>query len=284
MTYPPLEYSIWVVCPDGSGSTPLFRSTEYIASPAWSPDRTKVLFVMDSDERPAASGDEGPANEQLDLFEMNADGTEILQLTDDPGYEIQPAWSPDGERYAFVDEINGNNEIVITEADAFHPVNLTRDPADDYAPAWSPDGSSIAFYSTYREGIRDPDPDDPADANVFTMSADGSNLTQVTSGVDEDVDPTWSPDGQWIYFSRAYSQWDLYRIHPDGTGIEQLTQTPRADEEQVDLSPDGTIALVLSHGGDSQIALFTDDGIVPITDGSSDRSVTFVPARAASSN
>lgn len=203
MAFPPLEYSIRIVCSDGSGATTLFRSTEYIASPAWSPDGTPVLFVMDSDERPAAPGDQGPINEQLDLFEMNSDGTEIVQLTDDAGYEIEPVWSPDGERYAFVDEIDGNNEIVVTDADDFRPINLTRDPAHDYSPAWSPDGASIAFYSMYREDIREPDPDDPADANVFTMSADGSNLRQISAGADEDVDPTWSPDGRWIYFSRA---------------------------------------------------------------------------------
>jgi Tol biopolymer transport system component len=280
MTYPPLEYSISVTCGDGSHPTSLLKSTQYIASPAWSPDGTRVLFVMDSDERDPAGGDTGPLNEQLDLYEMNADGTDIVQLTDDPGAEGWPAWSPNSDRYAFVDEIAGNYEIVATYADAFHPANLTRDPALDYSPSWSPDGSAIAFYSTYREHIRDTDPDDPADANLFTMSSDGSNLTQVTSGADEDVDPAWSPDGRWIYFSRAYSQWDLYRIHPDGTGLERLTETPRADEEQVDLAPDDTIALVLSRSGDSRIAVFADEGIVPITGGPSDRSVTFVPTAA----
>ena len=208
---------------------------------------------------------------------MNADGTDIMQLTNDHGYEGLPAWSPTGDRFAFVDEIDGNHEIVVTAADDFDPVDVTRDTALDYSPTWAPDGSTIAFYSTYREGIRDPDPDDPADANLFTMSADGSNLQQITSGVDEDVNPWWSPTGEWIYFSRAYSQWDIYRVHPDGSGLERLTSTPKIDEEQVKLHQDGTIALVVSEGGDSRIALLTDDGIVPVTDGPSDRWVTFVP-------
>lgn len=122
-------------------------------SPAFSPDGNRITFVSD-------------LNGAQDLYVMNADGSNIVQVTDDPNFDLWPAWSPDGDRLAFASERDGNFDIYVVNVDGSNQQRLTDHPAADYAPAWSPDGTSIAFDSN-REGV----------LSIYIMDADGSNLT-----------------------------------------------------------------------------------------------------------
>ena len=76
---------------------------------------------------------------------MNADGTGIRQLTEGPGENAKPAWSPDGSQIAFTSDRDGNQEIYIMQSDGSGQTNFSDHPGDDRWPAWSPDGSAIAF-------------------------------------------------------------------------------------------------------------------------------------------
>jgi TolB protein len=70
---------------------------------------------------------------------MNADGSNPVNLTNNPALDAEPAWSPDGTRIAFqTDRDGGNREIYVMNADGSSPVNLTNDLANDGNPAWSP--------------------------------------------------------------------------------------------------------------------------------------------------
>lgn len=71
---------------------------------------------------------------------MNADGTGLRALTDDPAQDVLPAWSPDGTEIAFLSTRDGNEEIYVMNADGTGVRRLTDDPADDVDPAWSPSG------------------------------------------------------------------------------------------------------------------------------------------------
>lgn len=124
-------------------------------APAFSPDGSRIAFVSD-------------LNGAQDLYIMNADGSDIVQVTDDPGYDLWPAWSPDGGQLAFASNHNGNNgnyDIYVVNLDGSNRERLTDHKAPDYAPAWSPDGNRIAFDSN-REGV----------LSIYIMDADGSNL------------------------------------------------------------------------------------------------------------
>ena len=67
-------------------------------------------------------------------------------LTSYPGYELQPALSPDGKRRAFAwDAEKGNYDIYVQDVGTPSPTRLTTDPAFDQHPSWSPDGRCIAF-------------------------------------------------------------------------------------------------------------------------------------------
>ena len=77
---------------------------------------------------------------------MNADGSAVNRLTDDPASDRTPAWSPDGERIAFASDRDGTYDIYAMNADTSGRARLTESSfADDFFPDWSPDGTRIAL-------------------------------------------------------------------------------------------------------------------------------------------
>lgn len=77
---------------------------------------------------------------------MDADGGNVMRLTDHPGRDDAPDWSPDGTKIAFVSEMSGTaTDLYVMDADGGNVTQLTSDPASDGYPGWSPDGEWIAF-------------------------------------------------------------------------------------------------------------------------------------------
>ncbi len=81
---------------------------------------------------------------------MNADGSNPVRLTNEPGDDFAPSWSPDGTQIVFVsdrDQTAGIYDLYIMNADGSGVSRLTNDTAIDYSPDWSPDGKKIVFRS-----------------------------------------------------------------------------------------------------------------------------------------
>src|SRR5207253_9544676 len=116
----------------------------------------------------------GNAAQPLDIFVMNADGTNIVQLTKDTTQERQPAWSPDGAKIAFASNREGKLHIfTMNAADGSGVTRLTTGVQTDAQPAWSPDGTKIAF-ATNRD----------INEEVYVMNADGTSPVNLTSNPD----------------------------------------------------------------------------------------------------
>ena len=96
-------------------------------SPSWSPNGFRIAF---------AKSDTSYSNS--DIYTMNADGSGVIQLTDNLIWEFEPCWSPDGKRIAFTVSENATSDIFVMDADGDNVTQMTDDSADDRSPAWAP--------------------------------------------------------------------------------------------------------------------------------------------------
>jgi TolB protein len=214
-------FHIYEVNIDGSGLVKLTDDPAGDFSPRWSPDGTKIAFsrtgaiyVMDSDgsnvqkvtePEPEATagpckaggflGGWSPDGERLAFYAASAtrslgqvcsvkvDGSDLtVVVSDPPGWQVEPAWSPDGEWIVYRSIRDDNHEIYKVKPDGSSDTNLTNNPATDLEPTWSPDGEWIVF-SSNRTG----------DFDLYIMRPDGSDVSRVTTAIGKDSDPAWGP-------------------------------------------------------------------------------------------
>ena len=73
------------------------------------------------------------------------DGSTPTRLTTSPGFDGEPAFSPDGSQSAFQSERDGDEEIYLMSADGSAQTRLTENPGADHSPAFSPEGDRVVF-------------------------------------------------------------------------------------------------------------------------------------------
>ena len=131
-------------------------------------------------------------------------------------YEGGPNFSPDGSRIAFHSDRSGSFEIWVCDAAGLQPLQLTfLGTSNTGTPRWSPDGRRIAF---------DARPGEDA-ADIYVIDADGGAPRRVTTEPSDDVVPSWSNDGRWIYFaSKRTGRWEVWKAPADGGQPVQVTK------------------------------------------------------------
>ncbi len=170
------------------------------------------------------------------IYTMNPDGSGQTRLGNDPSvWGTDSAWSPDGTKVAF-----GNLGISTINADGTGLTSIGGGPSAS-GPAWSPDGTKIAFVNQIEIHAYLPE--------IWTMNADGTNQTAVSTPPFNDQYPAWSPDGTKIaLMGFGDGQNDIYTMNPDGSDRAKVTNDA-ASEGPPNWSPDGSrIAFDRSEG------------------------------------
>ncbi len=157
---------------DGLDRRPLTHGPALDFEPAWSPDGGSVAFT-----RGFATGDTG------DIYVLDLQTEELVQVTDTPAYDHQVGWAPDGSRLVFERDFIQSSAIVTVDPDGSDPVRLTTGPHFDVGPAYSPDGRRIAFGSDRGDFLGD----------LWVMRADGSNQHSLLSLPFAEGFPDWQP-------------------------------------------------------------------------------------------
>ena len=235
---------IYVMDADGGNQVRLTRNNAVDSTATWSPDGNLIAFASNRDTGPPYN----PYN--LDIYVMNADGSNVRRIVDDPEYDVSPQLSPDGRKLVFVTGRMGNFDVFEMNADGTGQRNLTPDnDKGDGAPIWSPDGNNIAFARRI-DGKH----------QIFIMDAAGTNLKRVTNNAADNELPSWSPDSSKLVFqSDRDGNWEIYVISVDGE-LDQLTDDA-ADDLSPDWSPDGNrIVLSSNRNGMQHIYVMNADG------------------------
>jgi Tol biopolymer transport system component len=163
-------------------------------------------------------------------------------------FEAGPQFSPDGKKITFCSGRSGNSEIWICDGDGSNCFQLTSfEGPHTCTPRWSPDGQRIAFDSR-PEGLSD----------IYVIDLEYRVPRRLTTDTANDVVPSWSNDGRWIYFaSNRSGSWQVWKAPTEGGPAVQVTQNGGLAAFE---SPDGQFVFY---------AKFTEPGIwrVPVEGG-----------------
>jgi Tol biopolymer transport system component len=211
----PSEASLFISNADGSGERALTQGAlDY--NPAWSPDGKWIAFTSER-------------NGSADLYRIRTDGSGLERLTDDPAFDDQAAYSPDGNQIVFVTtRADGTADLWILDVQTHRARPLTSGPGGDFRPAWSPDGKWIAFSSDRESSL-------PMAkgrwehlhvVDIYLVRPDGSGLKRLSRHGDFCGSPKWMPDSKSViaYCMSAEETW-TYRIN----AVEGETTVMRMD-------------------------------------------------------
>jgi tricorn protease len=139
-----------------------------------------------------------------DLWSVPREGGEAKHLTDGPGVETDPVFSPDGSQIAFTGEYDGNVDVFVMPATGGIPKRLTYHPGPDVAVGWTPDGKRVLFNSN-RDSATD-------GGKLFTVPVEGGFPDEVPLPIAEDG--SYSPDGSHLAYVPLFQwqeAWKRYR-------------------------------------------------------------------------
>lgn len=245
---------IWLMKKDGSNQRALTNLPDGACQPAWSPDGTKIAFIS-----PCKAKRDFYPNSKIFILDLlsNAPAQE-LNLPPSPRSDFEPAWSPDGKRIAFASNRSGNLDIYTFNLEDGSLVQLTDSGYSDRAPAWSPSGNLIAYAH------------DAIYSQIWIMTDTGHNKVRLDiSGQIDAFEPTWSPDGNFVFFTLADGSpsW-LVSMRYEDRGTNLVTRIPELGQPDIvpvaspSVSPDGKLIVFESwpQGTNHDIYLVTITG------------------------
>ncbi|WP_112945843.1 MULTISPECIES: TolB family protein [unclassified Rhizobium] len=177
----------------------IWQTERLVEAPNYAPDGSYLLL-----------NDEGL------LYRLALDGSAKVEHVD-TGFATacnnDHGISPDGTRIVISDKVEFGKSAIYTLPIEGGAPQLVTTNHPSYWHGWSPDGKELAYC-----GIRG----DLFD--IYTIDVTGGEERRLTNGEGRNDGPDYSADGRWIYFNSSRTGlMQIWRIHPDGTGVEQVT-------------------------------------------------------------
>ncbi|HOO89429.1 MAG TPA: Tol-Pal system beta propeller repeat protein TolB [Syntrophales bacterium] len=198
---------------------------------------TKIAFV-------------GKKEKSSEIYTMNFDGSDPIQITDYNSLTLLPHWSPDASELSFTSYKDGNPDCYIRNLASGKTKKISSFTGLNLPTSWSPDGKKILIVLS-KDGNED----------IYIKHLDSDKLQRLTDDRAIDVSPAWSPDGKKIAFvSNRSGSPQIFVMDSEGGNIRRLTFDGSYNSSP-SWSPDGTrIAYEGSSNGIFQIFSIGEDG------------------------
>ena len=216
---------IYLVNPDGTNFEVMDKHPERDFAPQWSPNGKRLLFtsVRDSHHElyqlkiknqklkkitntnfDSEDGDYSPDGKSIvfssnrqgnsDLFVINKKGKKVRQLTKTNRIETTPRWSPSGQKILFRAAKNADapTDLFLMDINGNKVQQITNTPEGEFHQSWSPDGLNVCFIKV-KDGI--------FELHIMPATGGESKILVQKKGF-QAFYPAWSPDGQYITFTR----------------------------------------------------------------------------------
>ncbi len=239
---------IYQVNPDGSDFEIIEKHPDRDFAPSWSPDGKRILFTSVRDghhelyelnlkngkskrltqtEFDTEDGHYSPDGKQIaftsnrggenDIYIMDRNGKNTRRITETEAVESTVKWSPDGKKILFRSALNRDSpaDLFTINSDGTDRKQITNTPSSEFHQSWSRDGTKIS-YITVVDGVFE----------LHIANSDGSeDKVLVRKEGYQAFFPNWSPDGNWIAFTRDVSEGTkegypaLYKVDLSGNEI-----------------------------------------------------------------
>lgn len=232
-------YSLIVSDQDGENEFKIMESKDPIMSPAWSPDSRQLAYVSFEGSRSS-------------IFIQNLRSGNRFQVSNKPGINGAPAFSPDGRKLVItLGGVEGNPDIYVLDITSRQVKRLTTHRAIDTEGTWSPDGRHIYFTSDRSGGPQ-----------IYRISANGGTPERVTFEGSYNARPRLSPDGTRL--AMVHNDRGNFRIAVMNIERKDLlvVSAGRQDESPSFAPNSDSLIYATRQSGDGVLETVSADGLI----------------------